>query len=202
MMQKIISNTTTSLVIIFTSSTQLWSHGGETHEKKKSIQSHTAQTTVTPYKTRQLSKELTVPMSSKEEIIQKTYQEINSAYLSDIKPIFEKKCFDCHGTLTKKPWYYDIPVVSYMIQKDMREAKEHMDIRKDFPFVSHESPYNDLKSLKEIGVNGGMPPLQYIIGHWNSKLTDDERKKLVIWSEKSMQIIEEKGIDTQAESSH
>ncbi len=216
-MQKMILKSATSLSLILLLSTQLWSHGGEKHEKKEpakkmsktkeSITKNHAkikviEDTVAPDTTKQLSKKLSTPVSSKEEIMQKTYQTINTTYLADIKPIFEKKCFDCHGTLKEKPWYYDIPGISYMIQKDMEESKEHMDMRKDFPFVSHESPYNDLKSIKEIGLNGGMPPLQYILGHWDSILTDDERKKLVTWSEKSMQDIEEKGINTQAESSH
>ncbi|HIM93564.1 MAG TPA: cytochrome C, partial [Campylobacterales bacterium] len=26
-----------------------------------------------------------------------------------MKPIFENKCFDCHGTLGTYPWYYKIP---------------------------------------------------------------------------------------------
>jgi len=200
-MQDFIIKTSISLTLLLFS-TQLYSHGNEKHEKKRPAENRMLQTTVTTDTTQNLAKELTRPMSSKEEIIKKTYQTINNAYLSDIKPIFEKKCFDCHGVLKNKPWYYDIPGISYMIQKDIKESKEHMDMRKDFPFVSHESPYNDLKSIKEIGLNGGMPPLQYIIGHWDSKLTDNERKKLLIWSEQSMKLIEGKGIDIQIKSSH
>jgi len=118
-----------------------------------------------------------------------TYKKINKTYLSDIKPIFEKKCFDCHAELKKKPWYYKVPGVKPMIDKDISEAKEHIDMRQDFPFVSHESPLDDLKSIKKIGLEGGMPPLRYILAHWDSRLTDAEKKKLVNWATQSIKLL-------------
>ena len=118
------------------------------------------------------------------------YSEINKTYITDIKPIFEKKCFDCHAELNNAPWYYKVPGVKQMMDKDIREAKEHIDMRKDFPFISHESPLDDLKSIKKIGIEGGMPPLRYILGHWDSRLTDTEKKKLVEWASKSIELLQ------------
>ena len=116
--------------------------------------------------------------------------EINKTFITDIKPIFEKKCFDCHADIKNIPWYYKVPGVKQMMDKDIREAKEHIDMRKDFPFISHESPLDDLKSIKKIGIEGGMPPLRYILVHWDSKLTDAEKKKLVDWATKSIELLQ------------
>jgi len=60
----------------------------------------------------------------------------------------------------------------------LKRQKKHLDISKDFPFISHETPLKDLKSLRFIGLKGGMPPLRYILGHWKSTLNDDEKKSL------------------------
>jgi hypothetical protein len=183
-MKYILIKITLHVILLIFSSSLLFAHGGEKHKKKNS-------TEINKQKEKRTIQKPTPSKTNRKNTI---YQEINTAYLSSIKPIFEKKCFDCHGTLTKKPWYYDIPGISYMIQKDIKEAKKHMDMRQDFPFVSHESPYNDLKSIKDIALKGGMPPLKYIIGHWDSTLTDDESKALLNWSKYAMEYIKKEGI--------
>jgi len=49
---------------------------------------------------------------------------------------------------------------------------------------------DNLKSIKKIGIAGGMPPLRYILGHWDSRLTDIEKKKLVEWASKSIELLQ------------
>ncbi|MCF6309218.1 MAG: heme-binding domain-containing protein [Sulfurimonas sp.] len=117
---------------------------------------------------------------------QNIYKEINTQYMKNIKPIFEKKCFDCHGSVSNYPWYYNVPGVKQMMDYDIKEAKKHMDMSKDFPFISHETPLNDLTSLKDIAIKGSMPPLRYVLGHWNSSLAEDEKQVLKKWSEESI----------------
>ena len=123
------------------------------------------------------------------------YAKINKAYIVDIRPIFEKKCFDCHAELNNAPWYYKVPGVRQMMNKDIREAKEHVDMRKDFPFISHESPLDDLKSIKKIGKEGGMPPLRYILANWDARLTDAEKKKLIEWAGRSIELLQTKTVE-------
>ena len=202
-MKQMLLKTTYGFMALTLSSTLLWSHGGAKHENKKPDTPKAVQSpTESSVPSQKVDSKPKIPTPTKEKMINKVNQKINLSYLSDIKPIFEKKCFDCHGTLKRKPWYYDLPVISSMIQKDMKESKEHMDMRKDFPFVSHETPYNDLKSIKEIGLKGGMPPLQYILGHWDAGLTDSEKEQLVKWSEYGMTLIEELGIYPEQKPSH
>ena len=169
-MRTITLNTYIATVILTLSPALVWAHGEESHKNEMS-------------KTK-----IVATQSSKITTIM-IYSEINKIYLTDIRPIFEKKCFDCHADLKNKPWYYKVPGVKQMINKDMVEAKEHMDMHKDFPFISHESPMNDLKSIKKIGIEGGMPPLRYILGHWDSKLTETERKKIISWTTTSIKLL-------------
>ena len=134
------------MIILLISPTLVLSHGGNEHEEKQKT------------------------VVKKEDNNIKIYKTINSEYIKDIKPIFKKKCFDCHGAATKFPWYYKIPGVKQMIDYDIKEAKEHLDMSKDFPFISHETPLKDLESLKEVSVENDMPPLRYILGHWDASL--------------------------------
>lgn len=161
-----------TIVILALSPALMWAHGDVNHEKETSDTKKVA-------------------MQSSDMMKTMIYQEINKIYIMDIRPIFKKKCFDCHTDLKKKPWYYKMPGVKQMMDKDIREAKEHIDMHKDFPFISHESPLNDLKSIKKIGMEGGMPPLRYIIANWDSRLTDAEKKKIVSWTTQSIKAIQE-----------
>jgi len=144
----------------------LMGHGDKKHEDTKLVQE---------------TKKVVESNATKEKL-----QSINSAYIKDIKPIFKIKCFDCHGTLENSPWYYNVPGIKQLMDWDMEEAKEHLDMRKDFPFVSHETPLEDLKSLKETIEEDEMPPLQYVLGHWDSRLNKKEKKKLYKWVEDSL----------------
>lgn len=115
-----------------------------------------------------------------------TNEIINSEYLKSVKPIFQKKCFDCHGNTTKYPWYYKVPGVKQMIDYDVKEAKKHLDMSKDFPFISHATPLKDLKTIKEVTEEGDMPPLRYVLGHWDSHLSESEKQSILTWSKASI----------------
>ncbi len=143
----------------------LFGHGGEKHEK-----------------TLALPKIIEVQKNTKD-----IYSKINTKYLKDIKPIFESKCFDCHRNQTKYPWYFKLPVVSSIMEKDIKKAKEHLDFSNDFPFISHETPKKDLVSILETLKKKTMPPLKYTIIHSESKVTDQEIKKIEAWVENSLQ---------------
>ena len=171
------------VVMIFTS-VNIYGHGDVVHEKKEVIKHDTSVTQTTLQSPKVILK--------KDDALNIAYKEINTLYLQNIKPIFEKKCFDCHSDNQHFPWYYKIPGIKQMIDSDIKEAKIHMNMKQDFPFISHETPLKDLESLKKIAEKGGMPPLSYLIGHWNSSLTNIEEKNIILWTERSITLL--KGI--------
>ncbi len=116
-------------------------------------------------------------------------QTIHAAYLRDIKPIFDQKCSDCHGTIRQYPRYYAIPGIKQFIDSDIREAKEHMDFSKDFPFGGHGSPLENLKAIREDTEEGEMPPFLYLLMHRENKLTQEEEARILRWVEDSEKIL-------------
>jgi hypothetical protein len=61
-------------------------------------------------------------------------RQIDLAYQSSIKPIFEQKCYNCHSNQTNFPWYSIIPGVKQLIENDIAEAKTHLDMSTRFSF--------------------------------------------------------------------
>jgi hypothetical protein len=129
------------------------------------------------------------PATSPENI--EKYKQINELYLSQVKPIFQKKCFDCHSQNTQYPWYYKFPGVKQLIDHDTREAKEHLDYTNDFPFSGHGTPAKDLDAIQDEVKEDSMPIFRYWILHRDSGLTQEEQRIILEWVKSSQAILGE-----------
>lgn len=96
---------------------------------------------------------------------------LDSAYIlisvtyENVKPIFENSCYDCHSSKTKYPWYYSLPIISGMIDDDIKEARNHVDMDTGFPFGGHASQTEQLREIREEIGNGDMPLWSYRLMH-------------------------------------
>lgn len=176
-----------SIAIMGIFSISAFSHGTEKHVDKKDSPSEKTKIIENDSIKYVLTKEIS---KDKKINLEKDYKKINEEYIKNIKPIFQAKCFNCHSSKPTYPFYYKIPGIQQMIDADIKEAKKHIDFSKNFPFISHETPINDIKSLEKIALEGGMPPFKYILGHWDSKLTVEDKKALLKWTEKAIETLE------------
>jgi len=115
--------------------------------------------------------------------------EVNEQYLKTVRPIFQKKCFDCHSGATIFPWYHQIPGVRQLLDHDTREARADMDMSQDFPFLGKGSPFDYLDAVEDVMHDGSMPPFRYRIIHRDSKLTDEDKKMVLQWIEASRKLL-------------
>lgn len=127
-----------------------------------------------------------------EELLVSSLKKINDLYLIEVMQIFRQKCFDCHGSVDKFPWYSIIPGPKHLIISDIREAKKHLDMSKDFPFGGHATSIEHLKAIEKLILNNTMPPLRYKIMHWGSGLTSEEKIILRKWVMDSLKILNSK----------
>lgn len=111
----------------------------------------------------------------------KALAAVNELYLKSVKPIFERKCFDCHTSQTRMPWYGKLPGIKGTIEADVREGRKHIDMDVDFPFLSHASTQEDLDAIEQSIATRQMPPLRYRFLHPSSTLTENEAKAVRDW---------------------
>lgn len=116
--------------------------------------------------------------------------KINTSYLKSVKPIMKSKCLMCHGQVSSMPLYSRIPPISWLVNHDIKESKEHMDMTYDFPFQGHGTPKDDIKTIQKVILNNEMPPIQYLLMHWQSSLTKKESEILLEWVRESLAILE------------
>ena len=114
-----------------------------------------------------------------------TYDQIEAEYQKNVEPIFTQKCEACHSNAAISPWYAKVPGISMLIESDRTEAKEHLEISKGFPFAGHGEPIEDLDAIAESVTKGTMPTWLYSFMHPSSKLTDEEKSKILSWTSAS-----------------
>lgn len=146
----------------------VYGHGGQKHSEKE------------------------IPRKIEGDPLNSIYKSINADYNVKVAGILQAKCFDCHSTTTKYPWYYKIPGINLIINQHILEARGHLDMTKGFPFLSHDKPSEDLKAIRKVILNGTMPPWYYRPFHSSSTITEEEKLSIINWINKSLQQIEEK----------
>jgi len=119
-----------------------------------------------------------------------TLDAINRNYIRTIRPIFRTKCFDCHSTETRLPWYYRLPGARKLIDGDIREARKHIDMTRDFPFEGlHGTAVDNLRAVERVIEENRMPLWRYRLLHWGSGLSTEEKDKILNWVHESQTAI-------------
>ncbi len=113
------------------------------------------------------------------------YAKINASYSQNVKAIIDAKCGDCHGGPPRLPWYYSIPGIKGLIDRDIHEAQVHLIFSNGFPFGGHGTPTEDLEELKSALEKDNMPPTRYRVLHPGSSPTDNEKNAILSWIEES-----------------
>jgi len=89
------------------------------------------------------------------------------------KELFNRACADCHSNETKWPWYSNIAPVSWLVQYDTEEGREHFNVS-----MWGKQKKNDGDEAKEELEDGEMPPWFYVLPHPEAKLSESETEEL------------------------
>jgi len=98
---------------------------------------------------------------------------------ANAKAVLVTKCADCHSNETRWPAYALAAPASWLIERDIIEARKKMNL-------SHweKMPVEEQRVLKakiiQAAKSGDMPPLQYLVLHWNAKLSKDDLGALLM----------------------
>ena len=69
------------------------------------------------------------------------------------------------------------------------DAKSHLDFSNGYPFKSHDTKLNDLKSIGKSVSDGHMPPWYYIMLNKDDDLTPAEIKEIQDWVNQSIEVL-------------
>jgi cytochrome c len=95
----------------------------------------------------------------------------------DAKVVLVTKCADCHSSETRWPVYARIAPGSWLMERDIVEARKKMDLSRWEEMPVEQQQVLAAKIVQE-AKSGDMPPLQYRLLHWDAKLTQADIQTL------------------------
>lgn len=108
----------------------------------------------------------------------------------ELSGILKTSCYDCHSNETNYPWYSQVAPFSWLVAKDVREAREELNFStwQDYDMMEKLEKLDDIAI--EVG-EGEMPLGIYTNIHSEAKLDDTQRQLIVTWAEETMDIVVE-----------
>ncbi len=118
---------------------------------------------------------------------------ISNAYPipSDVAPILEKACYDCHTNNSRYPWYSKIQPVAWWLDNHIREGKSHLNLDE---FLSYSAKKQDhkMEEVIETVKENVMPLDSYTWTHHDARLTQKEKETIVSWADQTRKMISDK----------
>jgi cytochrome c len=94
------------------------------------------------------------------------------------------KCADCHSTQTRPPVYGRLAPVSWLMERDIVEARKAMNLSQWDNYSAEDREAFKVKIFLEVK-SRRMPLPQYRILHWNARITDPDLDLLGKWARQS-----------------
>ena len=93
-----------------------------------------------------------------------------------------RACFDCHSDGTRWPWYAGVPLASHLIERDVTDGRAQLNLSR----WTQYNPFDRADLLDKMcqrASSGTMPPWQYRLMHFESRLSATDVAILCAWSE-------------------
>jgi hypothetical protein len=93
----------------------------------------------------------------------------------------QRSCANCHSDHVDWPWYGHVAPVSWLLEKDVREARQHLNLSR----WSDYTPQEQITLLSAMGAvlrTNTMPPQRYLALHPHAALSELERNALYEWA--------------------
>jgi cytochrome c len=103
---------------------------------------------------------------------------------SRARAVLLAKCADCHSNETKWPIYARVAPGSWLIERDIMDARKHMDLSQ-WKNTPPETQQVWAAKIVQEAKSGDMPPVQYLLLHWNARLSKDDVKALSVLGQAS-----------------
>lgn len=99
----------------------------------------------------------------------------------EVMAILRRSCYDCHSNETQWPWYSYVAPASWLVEKDVRDGRRHMNFSEWSSHSSKEKNHQRKKCGKLVK-QGEMPLWFYVALHPKAELLDKDIETLILWS--------------------
>jgi hypothetical protein len=103
----------------------------------------------------------------------------------DIEKVLTTSCYDCHSNKTNYPWYSSLQPLGWWIQYHVNEGKEEVNFS-EFTSYSLKKQIHKMEEVIEMMEENEMPLYSYTIIHHESKLTDEQKTRIINWAKQAI----------------
>ncbi len=104
---------------------------------------------------------------------------------ADIPPsvsdVFGHACINCHSEKTTWPWYSDVAPVSWLVEGDVKHAREHLNLSR-WDSLEAADQRMLLTAIATVIENREMPPHKYVAWHPEAKLSAEDSIRVIEWT--------------------
>lgn len=113
--------------------------------------------------------------------ISKVYKMPAGVYMT-----LKNACFDCHSNNTYYPWYAKIQPIGWLVTRDVEKGKDKLNFS-EFGLLSKRKQASRLQGIHNSIKDGIMPISYYRLMHKDARLTDEQKRILFEWIEKTQE---------------
>jgi len=99
----------------------------------------------------------------------------------NVRAILAAKCGDCHSERTRYPVYAHLAPVSWMLDRDIRNARSHLNMSQ-WQSMNDESRISVLTRMASVVHAAQMPPPRYVMFHPGARLSPGEQHQIYEWA--------------------
>ncbi|MBT8208114.1 MAG: heme-binding domain-containing protein [Acidimicrobiia bacterium] len=99
---------------------------------------------------------------------------------AEVRSVLRQSCYDCHSNESNWPWYSYVAPVSWLVAKDVREGREHLNFS-TWDLQSASERAEIAEEVYEEAADGEMPLPIYLTMHADARLAPDDLRVLRDW---------------------
>lgn len=101
---------------------------------------------------------------------------------SDVQTVLKAACTDCHSNNTRYPWYAEIQPIGWLLDGHVRDGKRSLNLS-EFTTYRARRQFHKLEEIGDMVYENKMPLSEYIMLHPEAKLTEEQKRVLIDWTE-------------------
>ena len=100
--------------------------------------------------------------------------------------MIQRSCQDCHSYRTVWPWYSQVAPASWLLVKDVNEARRHLNFSEWATYPPRRAAHKLEEVCEMVFESKEMPLWFYVPLHPSGKLSDADRRTLYITAQTSL----------------
>jgi hypothetical protein len=95
--------------------------------------------------------------------------------------VFAHACINCHSEKTRWPWYSHVAPVSWLVENDVKRARERMNLSR-WDRLDPSEQRSLLTAIATVIENREMPLHRYVMFHPEVRLSADDSIQVIEWT--------------------